>query len=169
METCGKYFEPSLTRKSIEKGEKSHDRWFVNRHIDKIWGRPQNNFKVDHIDQIWGRTWHKWKVHRKNNIENDTHTKIRQSERHSAFYWSKIAWKHKYLVYIYIYMEQVLFEKLQLYCTAAVSLDNTNCWKCSSPVVSEESKTYVQKCLKNIQHQKAQLEASAFYHLFFFI
>ena len=38
----------------------------------------------------------------------------------------KFAGKHKYLVY----MDQVLFEELQLnyvYCTAAVSLDNTNC------------------------------------------
>ena len=40
----------------------------------------------------------------------------------------KFAGKHKYLVYIC--MDQVLFEKLQLYyvyCTTAVSLDNTNC------------------------------------------
>ena len=81
----------------------------------------------------------------------------------------KFAGKHKYLVYIC--MDQVLFEKLQLYyvyCTTAVSLDNTNCWKCPSPVVSEESKTY-KNVWQNIQHQKAALEASAFYHLFFFI
>ena len=52
--------------------------------------------------------------------------KIRQSEKNSAFHWSKFAGKHKYLVY----MDQVLFEELQLYyvyCTAAVLLDNTNC------------------------------------------
>ena len=123
----------------------------------KYGGDPKTISKLIILTKYGGEPDTTQKSNRKTILKIILTQNIRQYERNSAFCWSKFAGNHNYLVWIY--MDQVLFEKLQLYyvyCTTAVSLDNTNC--CPSLVVSEESKTY-KNVWQNIQHQKSGLEA----------